>query len=46
MPKGSVLAVDPTNDVTSVVIQRLDASFPNPSIVLPTQPAPAAGPGR
>ena len=46
IPKGSVLAADPTNDVTTVVIQRLDASFPNPSIVLPTAPAPAAGPGR
>jgi len=46
LPKGSVLAADPANDVTTVVIQRLDASFPNPSIVLPTAPAPAAGPGR
>jgi Skp family chaperone for outer membrane proteins len=46
VPKGSVLAADPTNDVTTVVIQRLDAAFPNPSIVLPTAPAPAAGPGR
>jgi len=31
-----------------VVIQRLDAAFPNPSITLPAQPAaaPAQGPGR
>lgn len=46
VPKGSVLAADPANDVTTLVIQRLDASFPNPSIVLPAAPAPAAGPGR
>jgi Skp family chaperone for outer membrane proteins len=48
VPKGSVLAADPAGDVTSVVIQRLDTAFPNPSIVLPQQTpaAPAAGPGR
>ncbi|HWI87175.1 MAG TPA: OmpH family outer membrane protein [Sphingomonas sp.] len=46
VPKGSVLAADPTADVTTLVIQRLDASFPNPSITLPQQPAPAAGAGR
>jgi Skp family chaperone for outer membrane proteins len=46
VPKGSVLAADPAGDVTSIVIQRLDAAFPNPSIVLPQQAAPAAGPGR
>lgn len=45
--KNSLLASDPAADVTAVVIQRLDASFPNPSITLPTQPAaPAAGQGR
>lgn len=46
VPKGSVLASDPAGDVTALVIQRLDASFPNPSITLPTAPAPAKGPGR
>jgi Skp family chaperone for outer membrane proteins len=47
VPKGSVLASDPASDVTALVIQRLDASFPNPSITLPTAPAAAAaGPGR
>lgn len=48
VPKGSVLAADPAGDVTTVVIQRLDTAFPNPSIVLPQQTpaAPAAGPGR
>lgn len=35
IPKGSVLASDPANDVTSVLIQRLDQSFPNPSITPP-----------
>jgi Skp family chaperone for outer membrane proteins len=43
LPKGSVLAADPADDVTTLAIQRLDASFPNPSITLPTQgQAPAA----
>jgi Skp family chaperone for outer membrane proteins len=47
VPKGSVLAADPSGDVTALVIQRLDASFPNPSIALPQQQAaPAAGAGR
>jgi Skp family chaperone for outer membrane proteins len=46
VPSGGVLASDPANDITTLVIQRLDASFPNPSITLPTQPAPAQGPGR
>ena len=45
--KNSLLASDPAADITAVVIQRLDASFPNPSITLPTQPAaPAQGPAR
>ena len=48
IPKGSVLASDPAGDVTAIVIQRLDAAFPNPSIVLPQQTpaAPPQGPGR
>ena len=48
IPKGSVLAADPAGDVTTIVIQRLDTAFPNPSIVLPQQTpaAPAQGPGR
>jgi len=47
MSKNSLLASDPASDITAVVIQRLDASFPNPSITLPQQPAaPAQGPGR
>jgi Skp family chaperone for outer membrane proteins len=37
IPKGSVFAADSTKDVTSVVIQRLDAAFPTPSIALPQQ---------
>jgi len=46
--KNSLLASDPAADITAVVIQRLDAAFPNPSITLPAQqtPAPAQGPGR
>ena len=46
VPKGSVLAADPTGDITAVVIQRLDASFPNPSITLPNAQTPAQGAGR
>ena len=47
MSKNSLLASDPASDVTAVVIQRLDAAFPNPSITLPQQQAaPATGPGR
>jgi len=46
--KNSLLASDPAADITAVVIQRLDTAFPNPSITLPAQqaPAPAQGPGR
>lgn len=40
--KNSLLASDPAADITTLVIQRLDAAFPNPSITLPRQ-APAAG---
>jgi len=39
MSKNSLLASDPASDITAVVIQRLDASFPNPSITLPQAPA-------
>ena len=46
VPKGSVLAADPSSDITALVLQRLDSSFPNPSITLPTQQAPAQSPGR
>jgi Skp family chaperone for outer membrane proteins len=41
LSKNSLLASDPASDITAVVIQRLDASFPNPSITLPQQ-TPAA----
>lgn len=44
LSKGSMLASDSTGDVTTLLIQRLDTSFPTPSITLPQQ-APA-GPGR
>ncbi|WP_294391872.1 OmpH family outer membrane protein [uncultured Sphingomonas sp.] len=46
VPKGSVFAADPSKDVTAVVIQRLDAAFPTPSITPPQQAAaaPAAAP--
>jgi Skp family chaperone for outer membrane proteins len=46
VPKGSVLAADPAGDITALVLQRLDSSFPNPSITLPAQQAPAQSPGR
>jgi Skp family chaperone for outer membrane proteins len=46
VPKGSVLAADPSGDITALVLQRLDSSFPNPSITLPAQQAPAQSPGR
>jgi Skp family chaperone for outer membrane proteins len=45
LPKGTLLAADPTDDVTTLAIQRLDAAFPNPSITLPQQ-APANSQGR
>ena len=46
VPRGSVLAVDPTGDVTTTVIQRLDQQLPTVSIALPQQQAgaPAARP--
>lgn len=41
--KDAALASDPSNDVTTTLIQRLDASFTTPSIVPPQQQgAPAA----
>jgi len=39
--KNSLLASDPAADVTTLVIQRLDQAFPNPSIVLPQPQQPA-----
>uniref|UniRef100_UPI001576096B OmpH family outer membrane protein n=1 Tax=Sphingomonas bacterium TaxID=1895847 RepID=UPI001576096B len=39
-PRGALLAVDPANDVTSVVIPRLDQRLPTVQIV-PPQPAAA-----
>jgi Skp family chaperone for outer membrane proteins len=44
MPKGSTFAADSTKDVTAVVIQRLDTSFPTPSIALPQQQQQGAAP--
>jgi Skp family chaperone for outer membrane proteins len=37
--KGGTFASDPAKDVTAVVIQRLDAAFPTPSITPPAAPA-------
>jgi len=42
--KDSALASDPANDVTAALIQRLDTSFPTPSIVPPQQPQAGAAP--
>ncbi|HEY0270992.1 MAG TPA: OmpH family outer membrane protein [Sphingomonas sp.] len=39
--KSAALASDPADDVTTTLIQRLDAAFPTPSIAVPQQ---AAGP--
>ncbi|PXA87772.1 hypothetical protein DMC47_31335 [Nostoc sp. 3335mG] len=44
--KGSALASDPNADITSVLIQRLNTAFPQPSITPPQQPAPAAPAAR
>lgn len=47
VPKGSVLAADPSADITTLVIQRLDSAFANPTITLPAQgQAPAAAPAN
>jgi Skp family chaperone for outer membrane proteins len=43
MSKDATLASDPANDVTAQVVQRLDAAFPTPSIVVPQQGAAPAG---
>jgi Skp family chaperone for outer membrane proteins len=40
--KGGTFASDPAKDVTAVIIQRLDAAFPTPSITPPAAPAAAA----
>lgn len=41
--KDAALASDPQADVTTLLVQRLDASFPTPSVALPQQgAAPAA----
>lgn len=40
--KDATLAADPQDDVTTTLIQRLDSSFPNPSITPPQQPTQAA----
>jgi Skp family chaperone for outer membrane proteins len=42
MSKDATLASDPANDVTTTLVQRLDAAFPTPSIIVPQQGAPAA----
>lgn len=44
LSKNSLLASDPASDITEVVIQRLNTSFPNPSITLPQQSAAPAQP--
>ncbi len=44
VPKGSTLASDPAGDVTTTVIQRLDATLKTVSITLPQQPAQGAAP--
>jgi Skp family chaperone for outer membrane proteins len=41
--KDAALASDPQADVTTLLVQRLDAAFPTPSIVLPQQGAAPAG---
>jgi Skp family chaperone for outer membrane proteins len=40
--KDGTLAADPANDITTTLTQRLDASFPTPSITPPQAPAGAA----
>lgn len=37
IPRGSVLAADPTTDVTTIALQRLDAAFKTVSITPPQQ---------
>ncbi|MDB5738710.1 MAG: OmpH family outer membrane protein [Sphingomonas bacterium] len=40
--KDAALASDPADDITTTLVQRLDASFTTPSIIPPQQGAPAA----
>lgn len=41
--KDATLASDPANDITTTLVQRLDSSFPTPSVTPPQQAAaPAA----
>jgi len=42
--KDSALAADPANDITSTLVQRLDASFTTPSITPPQQAAGTPAP--
>ncbi|NIJ06970.1 Skp family chaperone for outer membrane proteins [Sphingomonas vulcanisoli] len=42
LPKGTILASDASNDVTSVVLPRLDAALPTAQIAPPQQAAAAA----
>jgi Skp family chaperone for outer membrane proteins len=44
IPRNAVLAADPAGDVTSVVIQRVDAALKTVSITLPQAPAANARP--
>jgi Skp family chaperone for outer membrane proteins len=44
MSKGTLVASDPADDITTQVLQRLDATFTTPAIVPPQQPAAAAQP--
>lgn len=37
--KDATLASDPANDITTTLVQRLDASFPTPSVTPPQQAA-------
>lgn len=41
--KDATLASDPANDITTTLVQRLDASFPTPSIAPPQQAAAPTG---
>lgn len=40
--KSAALASDPSNDVTTTLVQRLDTAFPTPSITPPQQPGAGA----
>ena len=43
LPRGTLLAADPANDVTAVILPRLDAKLTSVQVVRPQQ-APAAAP--